>query len=151
MQTTETQELSHANTDGMPHLPPDVREKVADGVVPKDDKKPPQARKLKTPVDWEIPRKTLHTSIGSSIFLRSRRTFDCGGRNADFDLLSGFLTLYLYSRDAEPRDIVLLLSMALGIIVPADILRLRSQRFERFYEGCLGFLMRESEKVCLDL
>lgn len=55
--------------------------------------------------------------------------------------------MYLYSIHAEPRDIILLLSMALAIIIPADILRLHSPGFERFYERCLGFLMRESEKV----
>ena len=38
--------------------------------------------------------------------------------------------------------------MALAIIIPADILRLNHSGFERFYEKCLGFLMRESEKVC---
>lgn len=29
------------------------------------ERKTSSERKLKTPVDWEIPRKTLHTSIGS--------------------------------------------------------------------------------------
>ncbi|OJT04248.1 CTP-dependent diacylglycerol kinase 1 [Trametes pubescens] len=75
----------------------------------------------KQKIDWEIPRKTLHSSIG-------------------------FLTLYLYASDGDPRNVVLVLSLALAIIVPADILRLRSTRFERIYERCLGFLMRESEK-----
>jgi len=32
------------------------------------------------------------------------------------------------------------------VIAPADIIRLHSPRFERVYERCLGFLMRESEK-----
>ncbi|KAF7792227.1 hypothetical protein EIP86_003261 [Pleurotus ostreatoroseus] len=45
------------------------------------------------PIDWEIPRKILHSSIA-----------------------------------------------------PADVLRLNHSGFERFYEKCLGFLMRESEK-----
>ncbi|EIW53793.1 diacylglycerol kinase [Trametes versicolor FP-101664 SS1] len=75
----------------------------------------------KQKIDWEIPRKTLHSSIG-------------------------FLTLYLYASDGDPRNVVLVLSLALAVIVPADILRLRSTRFEHFYERCLGFLMRESEK-----
>ena len=39
------------------------------------------------------------------------------------------------------------LSLALAIIIPADILRLNSTRFEWLFERCLGFLMRESEKV----
>ena len=45
------------------------------------------------------------------------------------------------------RTIILVLWMALAIIVPADILRFKSPKFERFYERFLGFLMRESEKV----
>jgi diacylglycerol kinase (CTP) len=37
--------------------------------------------------------------------------------------------------------------LALCVIVPADLLRFQSPRFERTYERVLGFLMRESEKV----
>jgi diacylglycerol kinase (CTP) len=40
-----------------------------------------------------------------------------------------------------------MLSSAMLIIVPADILRLRYPSFERSYERVVGFLMRESEKV----
>jgi diacylglycerol kinase (CTP) len=72
-------------------------------------------------VDWEIPRKALHSSIG-------------------------FFTIYLYTSHGTPRLVVLALSTALAIIVPADILRLRYPSFARVYEKCLGFLMRESEK-----
>jgi len=73
-------------------------------------------------VDWEIPRKILHSSIG-------------------------FLTLYLYYSNGSPRPVVICLGAALGtVIAPADIIRLHSPRFERVYERCLGFLMRESEK-----
>ncbi|KAI8968700.1 hypothetical protein BD414DRAFT_503946 [Trametes punicea] len=73
------------------------------------------------PVDWEIPRKTLHSSIG-------------------------FLTLYLYASNGNPRTVVYVLSLALAFIVPCDILRFRSARFEWLFERCVGFLMRESEK-----
>ncbi|KAI0061187.1 hypothetical protein BV25DRAFT_1827062 [Artomyces pyxidatus] len=72
-------------------------------------------------VDWEIPRKLLHSSIG-------------------------FLTLYLYASHGSRLRVVVVLAGALCVIVPADVLRLRSSRFERIYERCLGFLMRESEK-----
>lgn len=72
-------------------------------------------------LDLEIPRKVLHASIG-------------------------FFTLYLYVSDSDVRKITLVLWTALAIIVPADLLRFRSQRFERTYERFLGFLMRESEK-----
>ncbi|KAG6874856.1 hypothetical protein C0992_006233 [Termitomyces sp. T32_za158] len=71
--------------------------------------------------DWEIPRKLLHSSIG-------------------------FGTVYLYVANGDVKTVVVLLWTALAIIVPADILRLRSPGFERIYERCLGFLMRESEK-----
>ncbi|PPR01794.1 hypothetical protein CVT24_001690 [Panaeolus cyanescens] len=81
--------------------------------------KEPKAAKQK--VDYEIPRKLLHSSIG-------------------------FFTLYLYISESDPRNVVWVLWMALTIIAPADLLRFRSQRFERTYERVLGFLMRESEK-----
>ncbi|KAJ3512190.1 hypothetical protein NLJ89_g3660 [Agrocybe chaxingu] len=77
----------------------------------------------KQKADLEIPRKVLHSSIG-------------------------FLTLYLYVCEGDVRTVVFVLWMALAVIVPADLLRFKSQRFERTYERFLGFLMRESEKVC---
>ncbi|KAI0364386.1 hypothetical protein BV20DRAFT_956343 [Pilatotrama ljubarskyi] len=80
-----------------------------------------RARSPQQTVDWEIPRKTLHSSIG-------------------------FLTLYLYASNGNPRNVVIALSLALAVIVPCDILRLRSSRFESLFERCVGFLMRESEK-----
>ncbi|KZT63823.1 hypothetical protein DAEQUDRAFT_747718 [Daedalea quercina L-15889] len=75
----------------------------------------------KIAVDWEIPRKVLHSSIG-------------------------FLTLYLYYSHGSPQKVVVALASGLAFIVPCDILRLRSARFERLFETTVGFLMRESEK-----
>ncbi|KAH9912034.1 uncharacterized protein B0H18DRAFT_891002 [Fomitopsis serialis] len=75
----------------------------------------------KVVVDWEIPRKALHSSIG-------------------------VLTLYLYYSHGSPRTVVVALASGLAFIVPCDILRLRSARFERLFERSVGFLMRESEK-----
>jgi len=72
-------------------------------------------------IDWEIPRKVLHSSIG-------------------------FVTLYLYASHGSPERVVIALSSAMLIIVPADILRLNYPPFERAYEKVVGFLMRESEK-----
>ncbi|KAI0752964.1 hypothetical protein C8Q80DRAFT_1097757 [Daedaleopsis nitida] len=72
-------------------------------------------------VDWEIPRKTLHSSIG-------------------------FFTWYLYASNGNARTVVKVLSLALLVIVPADIIRLNSDGFEWLFERVLGFLMRESEK-----
>jgi hypothetical protein len=62
-------------------------------------------------------------------------------------LISGFVTLYLYTSHGSPQRVVVMLSSAMFIIVPADMLRLNYPPFERTYEKALGFLMRESEKV----
>lgn len=59
----------------------------------------------------------------------------------------GFITLYLWTSHGSPQRVVVGLSTALGVIIPADLLRLNSPRFERAYERVLGFLMRESEKA----
>lgn len=75
----------------------------------------------KKKIDWEIPRKALHSSIG-------------------------FFTIYLYLSQNSPRTVVYVLWTALAIIAPADFIRLRFPAFERTYERCVGFLMRESEK-----
>lgn len=40
-----------------------------------------------------------------------------------------------------------MLSGALAIISAADVLRLHNLGFSKFYESCLGFLMRDNEKV----
>ncbi|KAF5384377.1 hypothetical protein D9615_003139 [Tricholomella constricta] len=72
-------------------------------------------------IDWEIPRKLLHSSIG-------------------------FFTVYLYVSNGDVKTVIFVLWTALAVIIPADILRLRSPAFERIYERFLGFLMRESEK-----
>jgi hypothetical protein len=55
--------------------------------------------------------------------------------------------LYLYLWDIDLTKIVRNLSIFLGIVVTADIIRLNIGSFETFYEMVLGFLMRESEKV----
>lgn len=57
------------------------------------------------------------------------------------------MTLYLYASHGSPERVIVVLSGALLIIVPADILRLNYAPFERAYEKVLGLLMRESEKV----
>lgn len=62
-------------------------------------------------------------------------------------LTPGFVTLYLYASHGSPERVVIMLSSAMLIIIPADILRLNYTPFERTYEKFLGFLMRESEKV----
>lgn len=76
---------------------------------------------VEKPVDYEIPRKLLHSSIG-------------------------FLTLYLYIGEGDARKVVMALWSALCIIYPADVLRFRSRRFARVYEKLLGFLMRAEER-----
>ncbi|KAF7290769.1 hypothetical protein MIND_01317800 [Mycena indigotica] len=79
---------------------------------------PPQPKKI----DWEIPRKVFHSSIG----------FLTGG-------------LYL-TPSISPRDVAIGLWAALSFIGSADVVRLRNADFERLYERVLGFLMRESER-----
>lgn len=91
----------------------------ANGIAAHDKTIAPTAQAKK--IDWEIPRKALHSSIG-------------------------FVTLYLYASHGSPERVVVVLSSALLIIVPADILRLNYPPFERSYEKVVGFLMRESEK-----
>ena len=59
----------------------------------------------------------------------------------------GFLVIPLYTTHTAPRTVVSALSSALAVIVTADVIRLRSARFERLYERALGFLMRDVEKV----
>ncbi|KAG9046219.1 hypothetical protein FS837_004851 [Tulasnella sp. UAMH 9824] len=69
--------------------------------------------------EWEIPRKVLHS----------------------------FGVIYLYSQRPENvKPIIYSLGASLAVIVPTDVLRLRSRRFEKVYEKFVGFLMRESER-----
>jgi len=68
----------------------------------------------------EIPRKALHLSIG-------------------------FLTLGLYVSGTATRSVGPWLLGALGIIVPVEVLRHRSEGFNQFYIKVLGALMRETE------
>jgi diacylglycerol kinase (CTP) len=119
----------------------------ANGIAAHDKAIAPTAQAKK--IDWEIPRKALHSSIGMS-----RDFYDSlmalGGTTSFLpadSFTSGFVTLYLYASHGSPERVVVVLSSALLIIVPADILRLNSPRFERSYEKVVGFLMRESEKV----
>jgi len=82
----------------------------------------PPVKPTPTAIDWEIPRKLLHSSIG-------------------------FFTLYLYYANGSPRKVVIVLATALvTVIAPADAIRLRYPAFERLYEKLVGFLMRESER-----
>ncbi|KAF8553473.1 hypothetical protein OG21DRAFT_1414206 [Imleria badia] len=74
-----------------------------------------------TAIDWEVPRKALHSSIG-------------------------FLTIYLYTSNGDPRRVIVALSSALAVLIPIDILRLRYPSLEYAFEKCVGILMRDSEK-----
>ncbi|KIM64642.1 hypothetical protein SCLCIDRAFT_74114, partial [Scleroderma citrinum Foug A] len=72
-------------------------------------------------IDWEIPRKALHSSIG-------------------------FFTIYLWTSNGSREHVVVALSTALAVLIPVDILRLRYPTFERVFEKCVGIFMRDSEK-----
>ncbi|KAK5734503.1 Diacylglycerol kinase [Elasticomyces elasticus] len=68
----------------------------------------------------ELPRKTLHVSIG-------------------------FLALYLYHAGYQPSDIHPLLLTLLIPITAVDLIRFQSPRFNRVYIRILGPFMREAE------
>lgn len=91
-------------------------------------------------IDWEVPRKVLHSSIGMYRFRVSDLLVAHGS--------SGFFTVYLYVSQGSPDRIIMVLWAALALVIaPADLLRLNYPPFERLYERFLGFLMRDSEKV----
>lgn len=70
---------------------------------------------------YEVPRKTLHSSIGVTALL-------------------------FYRYGANGSQIVRYIIPSLAIIVSADLLRFNSTVFARTYESLLGPLMRPSEK-----
>lgn len=65
---------------------------------------------------------------------------------------TGFLTLYLYTSNGDPQRVIVVLSSALAVLIPIDILRLRYPSLEYAFEKCAGVFMRDSEKVrvCAD-
>ncbi|KAK9479846.1 cytidylyltransferase family-domain-containing protein [Lipomyces japonicus] len=69
---------------------------------------------------YEVPRKFLHVSIG-------------------------FLTLALYYRGIELKQVTPVLVFLLVSIVLLDILRFKFPGFSKYYIKAFGFLMRESE------
>ncbi|EIW69755.1 hypothetical protein TREMEDRAFT_73615 [Tremella mesenterica DSM 1558] len=87
-----------------------IKRKPSPGVTPKNV------------VDWEIPRKTLHSSIG-------------------------FLTLLLnHLNPPTLRPLLTVLTTILVGVSTADILRFRYPAFAELWELTVGFLMRESER-----
>ncbi|WVQ63058.1 uncharacterized protein L199_001209 [Kwoniella botswanensis] len=73
-------------------------------------------------VDWEIPRKTLHSSIG-------------------------FLTLFLnYLNPPTLKPLITVLTSCLISVTVTDFFRLQFPAFAEIWENYLGFLMRESER-----
>ncbi|TFK75727.1 hypothetical protein BDN72DRAFT_832077 [Pluteus cervinus] len=111
----------YLNGRAQPHHTNGVANGHAKAALSKDSIPPMAESPQQKKVDWEIPRKLLHSSIG-------------------------FLSLYLYLSEGDPKIVTLVLWTALAIIIPADILRLNYPPFARLYERMLGFLMRESEK-----
>jgi len=53
----------------------------------------------------------------------------------------------MYTNDIDLHKIVRGLSIFLGIVITADVIRLNYKPFEKVYESVLGILMREAEKV----
>ena len=92
-------------------------------------------------IDWELPRKALHSSIGT-----------CWSTCPSLaDRGTGFFTVYLYTSNGDPQHVVVALSSALAVLIPIDILRLRYPSLEYAFEKCVGILMRDSEKVCIPI
>ncbi|KAL1743635.1 hypothetical protein HDZ31DRAFT_83261 [Schizophyllum fasciatum] len=104
--------VEHALTRGA------TPEAQADGVSGAVEEKAKAAAKK---IDWEIPRKVFHSSIG-------------------------FFTIYLYVSQGTPVAVVRALWGALCIILPLDFVRFRYPKFERLYERVVGFLMRDCER-----
>lgn len=132
------------------HTSPNLRQRLPTSASPNSSEPSsrPSGRRTRVAIwrewckKWEVPRKLLHSSIGTStfsppIYLSSFLTL-CFSK--------GFITLNLYKSDANAVLIAVHLSKALVVIWIADMLRFRSRRFSAFYESVLGFLMRESEK-----
>lgn len=108
---------SALGTEGRP-LPPIARKRRTSSIT----RKPSPGAVPKTVVDWEIPRKTLHSSIG-------------------------FLTLFLWHLDPPSvRPLVTVLSTLLVGCTTADYLRFTFPTFREYWELYFGFLMRESER-----
>ena len=71
--------------------------------------------------EWEVPRKLFHC-------------------------ITGFVVLYLYKMNVNVDVIIRTLFNIFLVVASADLLRLNSPTFERFFESILSVLMRESEK-----
>ncbi|KAJ7429564.1 hypothetical protein B0H11DRAFT_2166943 [Mycena galericulata] len=100
---------------------------------------PEQEEEVKKKIDWEIPRKVFHSSIGSFFLLLFFEEYLRGNL--------GFITLGLYlTPSMSPRAVTVVLWSALAVIAPTDFIRLRYPAVESVYEKALGFLMRESER-----
>lgn len=91
-----------------------------------DDERFMSERERISKIDWEIPRKVLHSSIG-------------------------FLTLGLYHYDPPTlKPLITVLTTSLITVSTVDYFRLRNPSFARRYEAMLGPLMRESEKTMVN-
>ncbi|KAH7101649.1 hypothetical protein BKA62DRAFT_743242 [Auriculariales sp. MPI-PUGE-AT-0066] len=73
------------------------------------------------PIDWEVPRKTLHSSIG-------------------------FLVVPLYTSHHPVNKVIFGLALALVFVASNDLVRFNWPWFAQTYERVVGFLMRDSEK-----
>jgi len=93
-------------------------------------------------IDWEIPRKTLHSSIGLCWPIIAFNC-SCSPRSAT----TGFGTIALYLGHYTVPPIIYGLLVALAVVGTGDYMRFRNKPFAEFYEKAVGVLMRESEKV----
>nr|KIR83746.1 hypothetical protein I308_05830 [Cryptococcus tetragattii IND107] len=122
---TQTQRQSHpppapSTETGTSSRPVVTRKRRSSSIK----RKPSPGKVPEKVVDWEIPRKTFHSSIG-------------------------FLTLYL-NHFAPPSlsPLLVVLSTLLLFVLVTDLPRLwfPASRYAELWEACVGFLMRESER-----
>jgi diacylglycerol kinase (CTP) len=135
--------------------------------------KPPPGVTPTKAVDWEIPRKVFHSSIGefrgkldvgcvhrrpppcTSVAghmhrTRGRPTSPSHRRNAEHitDSYPGFVTLALWWVDPPTvGPLIRYLSYFLAFVVVCDFFRLRYPAFAELWEAFAGFLMREEERT----
>ncbi|KAG1855636.1 hypothetical protein DFJ58DRAFT_716199 [Suillus subalutaceus] len=135
-----SQQLKHNGEATIEELIEEVDARIARERKLSPDSSPDKHNTVKKQIDWEIPRKALHSSIGMYILDSPE------GCWSDERSLAGFFTIYLYTSKGNPQTVVIALSSALAVLVPIDILRLKYPLFERAFEKCVGIFMRDSEK-----
>ncbi|GJJ16116.1 hypothetical protein Clacol_010395 [Clathrus columnatus] len=125
---THTRRLSHGShnsTNVLHDIGEDITKEAAEQSEFAKQQDRDEERRTRSPdvkkIDWEIPRKVLHSSIGFFV-----------------------VPLYVHGVTARPVTIALSGMLAVGLVT--DVVRLRNPTFEKYFERFAGFLMRDCEK-----